>query len=295
VPPWLVPLAAVAVAQPTCDEPMHRAELERGFSGLETSLDEVDVAAAGARLRALGDRLPCFVEPVDRVTFALFARYAALHWFLRQDEEQTRRWLQASLWAEPGLDWDPARFPPGHPLRRWADQTSLPPSGDGSTSHFVTPPGGGVVVGGYLLPRPEVPAGLPVVVQVFDGDGRWLDGFWQDGNAFPDPLVDDGPGEQLAPAWWWRPAGLEPVRESSPVPVVPVVAGAALLSASALTYALAGSTAASLAELDTSPELTAARGRANALVLVSAVALAGGLGVGVGGTLLGSQGLTVRF
>ncbi len=275
---------------------MSRVEVEEALASVETSLDANDVVDARLRLGWLGDRFPCFEEPMDRSLFALYARYVSLSWFYKQDEEQTRRWALASRWADPALPWDAVRFPREHPLRVWTEAAPMPPIGNGAGKHFVVPEGGGVVVAGQLLSRPEVPAELPVVVQVFDGDGLLVSGFWQDGNAFPESMVADGVGDLPAPAWWWRPPGPPVVLHRGPeIPVLPVVAGSSLLVASAVTYALAGGAASSMAELDTGPELTAARTRANALVLCSALALAGGVGVGVGGVLFDARGVTVRF
>lgn len=288
-------LAASAWAQQTCIQPMSRIQLGAALGDIDESFREEDILDARIRLDQLGDRFPCYEEPMDPGLFARYARYVALAWFYKQDDDQAMRWGLSSRWADPDLAWDAVRFPREHPLRQKVTESAMPPLG-GEDLHFVVPRDGAVVVNGRLVTEPRVPADLPVLVQVFDGNRLLVAAFWQDGNVFPTDFVAPGEEPLPRPSWWGAPSTPSAVtRDRRPFPVVPVATGGVLLVASGVSYALAASAAATMPDLRTSEELTSARTRANALVVVSAAALAGGLGIGVGGVLLTAEGVTIRF
>lgn len=291
----IVAWAGLAWGAPACLQPMSRIQLGAALGDIDESFRENDVLDARIRLDQLGDRLACYTEPMVPELFARYARYLALAWFFRQDDDQVVRWGLSSRLAAPELGWDAVQFPREHPMRQRVEEAEMPPLG-GQDLHFVVPDDGAVVVNGQLLAEPRVPADVPVLVQVFDGNRVLVASFWQDGNLFPPDFVAPGADPLPTPSWWGSEGGPVVVaHDRGPFPVVPVVAGSALLVTSAVTYALAASAAGSMAELRTGEELTAARTRANAFVLVSGVTLVAGLGVGAGGLLLDADGLTVRF
>ncbi|MCA9489653.1 MAG: hypothetical protein KC621_07005 [Myxococcales bacterium] len=289
-------LVGSAWAQQSCIQPMSRIQLGAALGDIDQAFREEDILDARIRLDQLGDRFPCYEEPMDPGLFARYARYVALAWFYKQDDEQSTRWGLSSRWADPDLPWDAVRFPREHPLRQRVTDAPMPPLGGGD-EHFVVPRDGAVVVNGQLVAEPRVPADLPVLVQVFDGNRLLVVAFWQDGNVFPADFVAPGAEPLPRPSWWGEPSTPQRVvsRDRQPFPVVPVATGSALLVVSGVSYALAAGAAATMPDLRTSEELTSARTRANALVVVSAAALVGGLGIGVGGVLLSAEGVTIRF
>jgi hypothetical protein len=297
----LLALVGVSQAQQTCLEPVSLMQIGAELGEIRKSLDVKDVVDVRARLDRVTERLPCLDDVLPANAWAEYARYVSVAFFFRQEEDEMLRWQQSSAWADPTLAWGPA-FPETHPLRRIAAS-----AGDAAVvtvaDRSVAPPkGGGVFVCGRLVETPSAPMDVPVFVQVFDKDRRRVSAFFQNGAGYPETWLGPPDAVVTAPVWWGtgtapppKPTRVARTDGGGSFPVVPVVTGVALFAASGVSYVLAGQAAGSMADLSTSPELTSARSRANALVLVSAATLAGGVGVMGGGVLLSGSGFTFRF
>lgn len=293
---------ATAAAQQTCISPVSLMQIGAELGEIRKSIEVKDVVDVRVRLDRVTERLPCLDDVLPSAAWAEYAQSVAIAYFYRQEEDEMVRWAHAAAWADPSLAW-PASVPDAHPLRRiLAD--SPPPAASGPTDRFLAPPkGGGIFVDGRLAERPEAPVDVPVFVQVFDQDRERVGAWFQNGPAFPSTWLSPTASAAPPPAWWGAPGTARPPKpRNTPgdgggggVAVAPIVTGSLLLVGSGVSYLLAADAAASMPELS-SAELTGARTRANALVLVSGVALAGGLGAVGGGLLLVSPGgLTLRF
>lgn len=292
-------LVGVAAAQQTCIEPMSLMQVGAELGEVRKSLETKDVLDLRDRLDRITERLPCLDDVLPANAWAEYARDVAVAYFFRQEEDEMIRWVQAATWAAPDLAWS-SSFPEAHPLRRMVAEAGPPPDVAPSDAVLAPPRGGAIVVAGRLAQRPEAPVDVPVFVQVFDRDRKLVSAWIQNGPQFPERWV--GRGEPPPPPEWWREGGptasvasaARPARLGEVVPLVPVVTGGALLVASGASYLLASQAAGSLDELP-SDDLTGARTRANVWVLVSGVALAGGVGAVGGGVLLSGSGVTLRF
>jgi hypothetical protein len=270
------------------------------------ALEASELIDARTHLTGIAERLPCLDEVVDPNLLALFARYNATVYYYGQDEDQALRWGLASRLVQPDLAWDERLYPEDHPVRRMIEDAELPATGGMRDKGLLPPKGGGVFVNGRFAPRAEAPYEVPSLVQVFDRGRHLMDAFWLEGPAFPSQWTVMRTGDVAPPSWWdGKPApnaplpGPKPPKpvnpDKKPVPVVPVVASLLLAGASGGLYLLAESVESTFPDQTSSPDFTAVRTRTNLLVMASGVTLAGAVGVGVGGVLLSSGGVTVRF
>jgi hypothetical protein len=293
---------ATAAAQQTCISPVSLMQIGAELGEIRKSVEVKDVVDVRVRLDRVTERLPCVDDVLPTSAWAEYAQSVAIAYFYRQEEDEMVRWAHAAAWADPSLAW-PASVPAEHPLRRMLADNPVPAPSGPADRYLAPPKGGGVFVDGRLAERPEAPLDVPVFVQVFDEDRERVGAWFQNGPAFPSAWLSPTASSASPPAWWGTPATSrapkpKPVREGGGgggVAVAPVVAGSVLLVGSGVSYLLAAQAAASMPDLS-SAELTGARTRANALVLVSGVTLAGGLGAVGGGLLLAAPaGVTVRF
>jgi hypothetical protein len=322
-------LSDPAAAQQACIQPMSRIQLGAAIGDVSDALEASELVDARTHLTGIAERLPCLDEVVDPNLLALFARYNATVYYYGQDEDQALRWGLLSRLADPALAWDDQLYPEDHPVRKMIDGADLPASGVMRDKGLVPPKGGGIFVNGVFAPRPEAHYEVPSLVQVFDRGRSKVDAFWIEGPSFPSGWTVMKVADVAPPSWWdGKSAGPPPsspkpapnadpvaavptpppvapkrtVRpprpvnpNPQPVPVVPVVVSIVLAGVSGGTYLLADSIASTLPDQQTPDDLTAVRSRANLLVMASGVSLAGAVGVGVGGILVSSGGVTVRF
>lgn len=302
-----------ASAQQACIQPMSRIQLGAAIGDVSDALEAAELVDARTHLTGIAERLPCLDEVVDPNLFALFARYNATVYYYGQDEDQALRWGLASRFADPDLAWDEQLFPEEHPVRRMIEDAVLPASGVMRDKGLLPPKGGGIFVNGRFAPRPEAWYEVPSLVQVFDRGRQKVDAFWIEGPSFPSQWTVMRVGDVTPPSWWdgtpapssARNRPSDPVRPVKPVkpvnpdrkraPVVPLVASLVLAGVSGGTYLLASSSEATFGDQPTGKELTAVRTRTNLLVMASGASLAGALGVGVGGVLMSTGSITVRF
>jgi hypothetical protein len=291
-------LASVAFAQTeVCGTPYSRIEFGAAVGEVDDAYRDNDGREAKYKLQQIGEKLLCHDEVVDRLLFAKFARFMALSYFFEQDEEGAVRWGNTAKATGAPLTYDSRTYPEAFVERL---ETAEEPIEGGPGGGLNVPSGGGVFLDGSLLLEPVTQAEIPHLVQVFDRDQAFVGAYWQTGAAFdPNILGDDTP----KPPKWWTGDGASSARQrdadagtskSGGVPVAPVAIGGGLLAVSGITYALASVTAGGMSELSTGEELTAARTRANSLVLVSGLTFAGAVGVGVGGVLVSTDGIRFR-
>ena len=306
--------AAVAVVLPltpawaqteTCSEPYSRIQFGAAIGKVDDAFRNTDAREAKNLLQEIGKDLLCHDEVVDRLLFGKFARFMALQRFFEQDEDGVKRWAGTARSAGIDLPYDERVFPVAF-VDIVVGMEEIPVGGP--SSGLNPPPGGGVFLDGALLLEPRAMAEVPHLVQVFDRDQLLLGAYWQTGAAFEDGVL----GDVAAPKTpkWWTGDGASSARNrvadrgsdkpgggGGGAPVVPLVVSGGLLAVSGVSYALAGSAAGKLPDATTSADLTSARSQANTWVLVSGVALAGAVGVGVGGVLVSHDGVwfTGRF
>lgn len=282
-----------------CGEPYSRIQLGAAIGEVDDAYRDSDSREAKYILQQIGEKLLCHDEVVDRTLYAKFARFMALQYFFDQDEEGAMRWGATAKATGATLTYD-SRIYPG----AFVDliEEAEEPIVGGPDGGLNVPPGGGVFLDGDLLVEPKALAEIPHLVQLFDRDQVFLGAYWQTGAAFEASILGD---ETPKAPKWWTGEGASSARNRDPdagarsgggggVPVVPVVVSGGLLAASGVTYALASVTAGGMSNLGTGAELTDARSRANMLVLVSGVTLAGAVGVGVGGVLVSHEGFVLH-
>ncbi|MEO0601861.1 MAG: hypothetical protein AAF211_10520 [Myxococcota bacterium] len=196
---WLTLLTTTAAATPC--EPYPPVRLRADLAMVTDAIADGDLADARARLGTIGERLPCSSTVVDARVFAKFARYMALTHQLASDDAGTTRWLLSSRAADPDLPWNPAAFPAGHVLRARATEADWPLTST-LTQGLKPPRDGGVFLNGHLAFDASAPEGVPFLAQAFDGDGRRVDAWWQEGGRFPVEYLSKRFRDVAWPRWW---------------------------------------------------------------------------------------------
>ncbi|MCB9672048.1 MAG: hypothetical protein H6736_13480 [Alphaproteobacteria bacterium] len=249
------------------------------------------------------DVLHCMNELVPTEDLVAFAETRAIASFLVQEADDAVRWGRLVEVLEPEHTW-PETAGGVQMLLEDADDVRMS-TADGKG--FLVEKGGSVFLDGKFLPEPSAWAGMPHLVQVFNGKGHLLKGHWQDGGAFPEELL--GPAGALSEPRYFdaatstiTPRGKPPsdLPKRDPIPKLVLVGGGLVVVSGAL-YTLAGISHARFAcdvrEKDTCPttseELTSLRTRTNLLVLGAGVTFASGVGLGVTGVLTDAPGLRV--
>ncbi|MEZ4239341.1 MAG: hypothetical protein R3F59_24940 [Myxococcota bacterium] len=199
---WLALATASAQAPAACESPMSRIQLGAAVGEVTDALSISELVEARETLDRIHARLPCLDEVVDRKLYALFARYNAIVYYYGQEEGLARKWAAAARLADPDLGWDESVYPEGNAVRALVDEAPLPAEQRLPGKELAPPRGGGVFVDGAFAAVPAAPGDTEVLVQVFDRNGQRLDGFWQQGNAFPHTLALPGDGEARPPAWF---------------------------------------------------------------------------------------------
>lgn len=271
--------------------------------------DQADLSGAKRKLKDMGLGTTCLDKLAEIGLMARFGQLMAMSFFFDQDEAQAERWALLARYTDPKL---PYEFDEGHPFLALIDALKDPPYGQVDGMRLAPPLKGGIFMNGYLILEPIARAEVPYLVQVFDGEGVLLGGYWQDGSAFQEGLLAEGTGKAQKPRWF-RGAiashsgdvvssrgnsggGGTSKQGGGSLKVVPLVVSGSLAATSAGAYAIAGVSRGSLPSQDTADGLTQARTTANVMVLVSGVTLAGALGVGVTAFIDGNAaGLTFRF
>ena len=273
-------------------------------------LDNADLPGAKRKLRDMGLGTTCLDKLVETGLMARFGQLMAMSFFFDQDEAQAERWALVARYTDPKLAYD---FDEGHPFLDLIAALKDPPFGTVEGMRLAPPLKGAIVMNGFLAIEPVARAEVPYLVQVFDGEGALLGGYWQDGSAFQAALLTDGTGKAAKPRWFRGPimsytGEVVSSRGNSNVgaptrggggggsKLVPALIASSLAATSAATLAVAGLSKSSLPNQTTSEGLTQARTTANAMVLVSGVTFAGALGVGATVFIDGSAvGLSFRF
>ncbi|MEZ4321582.1 MAG: hypothetical protein R3F61_29180 [Myxococcota bacterium] len=304
----LLSMFSASAQEAGCSTIYSAAELDTVLEEADRLIQNADVDRALTVLRKTQDLMPCLDTLADRRQLAVYGRSMAIASFYQQDEVAATRWGRMAEQTAPDLGW--GELPETHPLLEMLAEAGEPPLGGPTDKGLVVPKKGAIFMNGSFVDTPEARAEVPYLVQIFNGNGYPIDGYWQDGSAFPEALLGE-PTELKMPSWYdpvsgkVDPRGKPPTpgktKSDFPVPQVAIAGG--LVVASGVLYALAGTQAAKVKcdprEKDGCPttpaELASAQSAANWLSLGAGVALAGGIGVGVTGFVLdgGSPGLVV--
>ena len=285
-----VTLSSPALAQGLCETPYTNDDLERDVAEANKRLNDVDMNGALELVTEAGRQLRCLPTPVDPKALARFARTMSVLGFYGQDEFAAIRYGLMQRAAYPDLPYDDS-LPEGHPYRDLMEMTDDPISGSASEA-LVVPRNGRFLMNGHEVEGASAWAEVPQFVQVVDKEGVVLDAYWQDGAAFPPRWIGAGGG---APSAGGGGGGL-------PLPDGPGLAvtggGAGLMVVSGLLYVGAAMSAKGMKDASTPEELVQVRTRTNLLVVGSAAALVGGVGLGAAGFFIedgAGVSLHVRF
>lgn len=300
----LFALFATASAQEqVCSTIYTVEELRTAVAEAQALVEQGRGARAVEVLGATGDVLHCMDQLVPRSDLVVYAETRAIAGFLTQEPELAMRWGQLVTVLEPEHAWSENAAGVQMLLEEAPELrvTSLDDQG------FALEKRGSIFFDGAFLPKPVATTGVPHLVQVFNGKGHLLEGFWQDGAAFPEHLL--GPPTKLSEPKYFdastgtitpkgKPPSDLPKRQLIPTKVL---IGGGLVLASGAVYALAGVSHARFtcdaATRDDCPttaaELTGLRTRTNLLVVGSGLLFAGGVGIGVSGLLTETPG--IRF
>ncbi len=187
-------------------------------AAVDATLEAVDIDAAGEQLATVAEQLACLDVAAPPEVFARFALQRATVAFFGQDEMVALRWSRASQFADSDAAW-PSIIAEGHPVRSLSEETG-PPLWGGPDGGFAVDRRGAVLANGLFLARPRLPSEVPVLIQVFDRRGDWVQGHWQDGPLFPEALVDADADVMAAPEWAATAApGLGEATEVSVAPI----------------------------------------------------------------------------
>ena len=235
----------------------------------------------------------------------------ALSFFFAQDEDQAERWALLAYYTGPNI---PYELNETHPFMELVSDLPDRPFGQKQGKQLAPPERGAIFLNGHLALQPIARAEVPYLVQVFDGNGRLLGGFWQDGAQFQDGLLADGVGRPSKPRWYRGPvmdydengvsastgttmsSSASGSRSNQESFLVPAVVSGSLAATSLAALVGAAMAHSSLPRQTTSEGLTKARTTANALVVVSGTTFAGAVGVGATILIDGSTvGVRIRF
>ena len=280
-----VAVSAPALAQGLCETPYTNDDLERDVASADKALNDVDMNGALQILTDAGRQLRCLPTPVDPKALAGFARTMSLLGFYGQDEFAAVRYGLMQRAAYPDLPYGELT-PEGHPYRDLMEMTEDPVSGSASEP-LVVPRNGRFLMNGHEVAGASAWAEVPQFVQVVDKDGSVLDAYWQDGAAFPPRWIGAGGG---------APSGGGSL--TIPLPEGPGLAvaggGAGLIVVSGLLYVGATMSSKGVKDAATPEELVKVRSRTNLLVIGSAAALVGGVGLGAAGFFI-EDGAGIQF
>jgi hypothetical protein len=187
-------------------------------AAVDATLEAVQLDAAGEQLAAVADQLLCLQVAAPPQVFARFAVQRATVAFFGQDEMGALRWSRAAQFADGDVAW-PSIVAEGHPVRSLSEDTG-PPLWGGPDGGFAIDRRGAVLANGLFIARPRLPSEVPMLVQVFDRRGDWVQGHWQDGPLFPEALLDADTDPRVAPDWVVT--GAPGLGEGTAVSVAPV-------------------------------------------------------------------------
>jgi hypothetical protein len=157
-------------------------------------------------------QLPCAVDRVHPNHMARFGRMQAQAAFFDQDELNVEYWSSVAN-QKAQIPWGDD-YAEDHPFRMTLEGYGAPELAALPNAFLYPPNGGGVTINGWLVMEPKASSEGPNFVQVSDKDGTVIDGFWMEGNAFPNKVLRGDDGGLSAPAWWTEPdLALDPKAE----------------------------------------------------------------------------------
>ncbi len=280
--PMLLALLGVSMAT--------ACEGERTLAALLVTMDEAEAqfGVDAERFRQATDGTvagaECLAEVVTPSIAARLHRIVGLRAYVDQDNEAAARAFAASRRLEPAYVLPLAMAPEGHPLRGAYQQIDV---GSTATTRLPTSPEARWLADGRL--DGVRVAEWPTLLQRVDAAGRVLDGDYARGGPLHATLpVTTAPvaAATVAAAPPLAPASATAASTDKKRPARALgVAGVATGVAAAAAYGVALAVATEYRDHDvphTADELNAMRGTANTLVVVSGVAGAGAVALGVG-------------
>ncbi len=116
------------------------------------------------------------------------ARVEAVVAFHDQARDEVTKWAQLAAATAPDTPW-PTGLDASMPSRQLIEGVPGPEAGGSPELVLAIPEGGAAFLNGSWLDRPVFPSSTPNLVQVFDGRGRRLDAWWQEGAKAPAALL----------------------------------------------------------------------------------------------------------
>lgn len=299
---WL--LSTASAQEQVCASIYTVDELRTAVSEAKGLVDQGRGDRARDVLERTRDVLHCMNELVPRDALVAFAETRAIAAFLNQELEAAVRWGQLVPVLDPEHAWSENAAGVQMVLEDAEEVRHVELDDRG----FLVEDKGHVFMDGAFLPSPAASTAVPHLVQVFNGKGHLLEGFWQDGPAFPERLLGDDPKPSKVPKYFDPATGVvtpkgKPPSDLPKRKLVPtsVWIGGGMVVASGVLYGLAGVSHGKLvcdASVSsdcptTAAELTSLRTQTNLMVLGSGVLFLGGVGVGVTGFLSDSPGIRV--
>ncbi|TVQ90608.1 MAG: hypothetical protein EA397_12315 [Deltaproteobacteria bacterium] len=180
-------------------------EFRDQMAAIEKAFDDFDMNEARYQAETAEKQARCITSPVTPQELARFATLRAQMYFFDQKMDNAAEWMLVAL-SVNGNSF-PEDIGPTHPLRlvvRDIDTLDIPPvTFDG---HAVPPKRGVVLMNGRLIQKPTSYENVRSLVQVFDRNGEWVEGFWLNGVEFNDSVtqkfVQKG-GKPYKVAKWW--------------------------------------------------------------------------------------------
>lgn len=186
----LLATAGVASAQ-DCEEPYDINAFLGGLTRAEEALGNGNMALTEEQVAELYERAPCLREQVHPRHLVRFGRVRALQAHRLAREPEVVYWGQLAL-LDRTVPW-PA------PLEGETELQELlavmgrraPITLEGRGLEIVE--GGGLLVDGTAVTRPQASSDAPHLLQILSPDGHIVETSWQDGDVWPEALLNYDP------------------------------------------------------------------------------------------------------
>ncbi|MFT7518744.1 MAG: hypothetical protein ACI9MC_000876 [Kiritimatiellia bacterium] len=190
-----------AHAQQGCDTAYDVNLFIKSMNKADVAMAEFDLDMFRNTLELAHAMLPCTKDQIHPNHIVRFARMNAIAAFFDQDPMTMEGWafLSQSGGTAPWSD----DMGEDHPFRSTVADEFSEFSKSGPPGAFLNvPPGGGVLINGFLVLTPEAIEEAPNFVQVMDKNGMVLDSYWMDGTGFDAKILRGDDGGVAAPTWY---------------------------------------------------------------------------------------------
>lgn len=293
-----------------CENLFTNQQLSDSLDLVSDALKQMDLGMARSSLENIDREFICLTEPAKAEVLGQYGRSWALVLFLEQDEEAAVRYNRLADHVAPDTPLA-LELPEGHPFFTMYESASEPTSATVDAKVLdPTERNGGVFVDGQLVLAPTAMTDMLHLVQVYDGQGQFKKGYWQEGNIWPDKLLADGDKPPKAPRWYnatsnsisskkKKSSDKSGLSDKVGINGMTIAAGGLAVVAGTL-YGLAGVSKSSIQRSADDGSLTVdslvqKRSTANLMVLGAGVTGAAAIGLGVTGVLTkDGAGIVIR-